>query len=420
MKAKVNQNLENQLWQLFNKIRLRSTSVESSIFWLLAIAVLAKQSPEKFQELSNLNSEQKLEYVVKNSYCELKNHKFDSDSLELMLSFIEEINDFSLLADAVSSLLSGAFLKDFDPGFSSQIISTFIKKYVAKEKLGSVYDGAAGYCSITSQITADNFYLMDISQDNKTIGQGIMLLKDKKFTYECGDTLSEAISSISADLVVCEPPWGLRLSPGKREAINSGRYLLSKDLESPPTSASDSLWIQNSLYHLNDKGKAFVILPHGWLFRGGYDALLRERMLGLDVIEAIVGLPERSMKTTAIAPVILILNKNKKYKNLVHLVDASDMGTVDKRQVNLSDNEIQSVVDMAQGKNKDESYFKAVTLEHIAENDNNLMIKQYFLQKKAFQPFDISSEVEQLKHLTKKSEAAEQKLLGLLTVEVKN
>lgn len=420
MEPKENQNLENKLWQFFNQIRAHSTHTESNILLLLVVAVLAKQSHEKFQELTKLNSEKKLVHVVKNSYCELKNHKFDIDSLELILSFIEEINDFSLLADAISNLLSGAFLKDFDPGFSSQIISTFIKKYVAKEKLRSVYDGAAGYCSITSQIIAGNFYLMDINQDNKAIGQGIMLLKDKKFTYECGDTLSEELSSINADLVVCEPPWGMRLSPEKREAINSGRYLLSKDLENPPTSASDSLWIQNSFYHLNEKGKAFVILPHGWLFRGGYDALLRKLMLELDVIEAIVGLPERTMNYTAIAPVILILNKNKKNKNMIHFVDASDIGNANKRHVNISDIEIQSIVDMAQGINADEQHFQAVSNAQIKKNDNDLSIKQYFVNKETFIPYCIDKELKKLEVIIKRGEIAQQKLFNLLAKEEKN
>lgn len=420
MEPKVNQNLENKLWQLFNQIRRYSTPVESSLLWLLAVAVLAKQSREKFQQLIKLNSEKKLVYVIDNSYCKLSNHQFDIDSLEPILNFIKEVKDFSLLADEILGLLSGSFMKDLDHGFSSQIISTFIKKYVDKENLISVYDGAAGYCSVSSQITAENFYLMDINQGTKAFGQGIMLLKDKKIDYECGDTLSKTIKSKNADLVVCEPPWGLRLDAKKTEVIKGVSYLLSKELETPPTSASDSLWIQNSLYHLSEHGKAFVILPHGWLFRGGYDALLRKLMLDLDVIEAIVGLPARIMKTTVIPLVILILNKNKINKKTVHIVDASDMGTVDKRQVNLSATEIQSLVDMAQGINTNEQHYRAIPSTQIKANDYNLAINRYIENKKIFSPYSINDEMGKLENVFKKSEASQQKLFKLLAEELGN
>lgn len=418
MKTLESQNIEKQLWKLFNYLRTRPTTDESNVYWLIVIAVIAKQSPEKFKQLFELDSEKKQSFVIACNE-ELSRYQIETHSLESIISFIALISDFVLLADEIMKLLSGFSSRSSCFNLSSQIILAFISKSISQENLTSVYDGAAGYCFLTNQITAEHFYLVDVNTSAKALGTGLMLLKDKNFDYSLGNSLFSPISNYKADLVICEPPLNSRLSSDVISEIQKSNYILSKELEKLPTSAGNSVWIQNSLYHLNEQGKAFVILPHGWLFRGGYDALLRQFILDLDVIEAIVGLPEKSLKYTSIPPFVLVLNKNKKNKKVIHYVDASKMGHIDKHELKINDQEMQSIVDMAQGKNTDEPYYRAVSHTQIKENDNNLSISRYFIKKEEFRPCYIKDELCELGNIIKTAEVSQQKLFNLLAKELK-
>jgi len=91
------------------------------------------------------------------------------------------------------------------------------------------------------------------------------------------------------------------------ESDKFNRYLEGKI----PKSASDSLWLQHIIASLNDNGKAIVLVPEGLLFRGGYDAKVREELLRQDYIEAIIKLPSGCMTSSSIPSIILILNKAK-------------------------------------------------------------------------------------------------------------
>lgn len=46
------------------------------------------------------------------------------------------------------------------------------------------------------------------------------------------------------------------------------------------------VWLQLALWALNDRGKGYVFLPKGWLFRGGYDAQVREYFIENELIDA--------------------------------------------------------------------------------------------------------------------------------------
>src|SRR5690606_19373059 len=100
-------------------------------------------------------------------------------------------------------------------------------------------------------------------------------------------------------------------------------YLLSQESQSTiPMTAGDSLWLQLALWALNDTGKGYVFLPKGWLFRGGYDAQVREYFIENELIDCIVQLPSKFFNHTTIAPVLVILNKAKKKGTPVRFIDA--------------------------------------------------------------------------------------------------
>jgi type I restriction enzyme M protein len=51
------------------------------------------------------------------------------------------------------------------------------------------------------------------------------------------------------------------------------------------------MFVQHMIASLKRDGTMATIMPHGVLFRGGKEKLIREILLDDDVIEAIIGLP---------------------------------------------------------------------------------------------------------------------------------
>lgn len=51
------------------------------------------------------------------------------------------------------------------------------------------------------------------------------------------------------------------------------------------------MFVQHMIASLKSNGRMATIMPHGVLFRGGKEKLIREMLIEDDIIEAIVSLP---------------------------------------------------------------------------------------------------------------------------------
>ena len=147
------------------------------------------------------------------------------------------------------------------------------------------------------------------------------------------------------------------------------------------------------------------------LFRGGYDAKLRNYLLENDLIESIIGLPAGLLQHANIPSVILVLNKckQKEQQSVINFVDASGLGIVDKRKLNFSHDNIKLVVSLAKGEKKKHKLYKAVLLPEIYKNNNNLNIKLYIEPKEEFVVPDFNTEKEKLKEAQKQFDIAQKK-----------
>ena len=68
-----------------------------------------------------------------------------------------------------------------------------------------------------------------------------------------------------------------------------------------------------------------VVLPHGALFRMGAEGKIRQKILGMDLLEAVIGLGPNLFYGTGLAACILIFRQRKApdHKNTVLILDAS-------------------------------------------------------------------------------------------------
>src|SRR5699024_2192303 len=74
----------------------------------------------------------------------------------------------------------------------------------------------------------------------------------------------------------------------------------------PSQRNSDLAFISHALASLNRKGRAVLVVANGTLFKGGANVSIRNNMIASDVLEAVISLPARLYKNTAI-PVNLMI-----------------------------------------------------------------------------------------------------------------
>ena len=101
---------------------------------------------------------------------------------------------------------------------------------------------------------------------------------------ELGNSLERTSSnnpqSDGFDVVLANPPWGMRIDP--------------KGLDHFPVRTKDTtgLFIQHALSQLRPGGRAVIVVPQGVLSRGGPEQRLRQMLLEQHTVEAVVALPE--------------------------------------------------------------------------------------------------------------------------------
>lgn len=121
-----------------------------------------------------------------------------------------------------------------------------------------------------------------------------------------------------------------------------------------------------------------MILPHGVLFRGGAEGLIRQRLLKQGFIQTLIGLPANLFYGTGIPACILVLDKSQAAtRDSVFVVDASRGFRKDGNKNRLRAQDIHRIVDVVTRQGEAERYARRVPLAEIEANDWNLNIPRY-------------------------------------------
>ncbi len=196
-----------------------------------------------------------------------------------------------------------------------------------------------------------------------------------------GDTLGEPQHVENGELmlfdrVIANPPFSLK-NWGRDAAENDGYGRFRYGI--PPKDAGDLAFIQHMIASLNQEGVMGVVVPHGVLFRGGQEGLIRKGILEDDLIEAVIGLPSGLFYGTGIPAALLIINKNKapERRSKVLFINAELDYQEGKNQNILRDQDIAKVVGCFDAYSEIKRFSRVVSLEEIRENDHNLNIRRY-------------------------------------------
>lgn len=185
------------------------------------------------------------------------------------------------------------------------------------------------------------------------------------------------------DYVVANPPfsdktWSTGLALGEGGAGDTyQRFTWGV----PPKKQGDYAYLLHIIRSLKSTGKGACILPHGVLFRGNAEAVIRKQLVDSGILKGIIGLPPNLFYGTGIPACIVVLDKeNAAARKGIFMIDASKGFRKDGPKNRLRDRDIHKIVDVFRRQDEsDPHYARRVPLAEIADpkNDYNLNLSRY-------------------------------------------
>ena len=242
------------------------------------------------------------------------------------------------------------------------------------------------------------------------------------FQIARGDTLRSpafhtADSLSTFDCVIANPPFSLeKWGDDVWTSDPYGRNFAGM----PPAKSGDYAFVQHMIKSMAAKtGRMAVVLPHGALFRMGKEGAIRQKLLAMDLLEAVIGLGPMLFYGTGLAACILIFRqrKAKDRKNKVLIVDASKEFKTGRAQNELLPEHVERIHGWVRDYSDVEGIARVVTLEEIAANDNNLNIPRYVEPKVTTEVLTVEEAMTRLSESAEAAFAAEGRLCALLKNE---
>ncbi|MCK5886828.1 MAG: type I restriction-modification system subunit M, partial [Alcanivorax sp.] len=182
----------------------------------------------------------------------------------------------------------------------------------------------------------------------------------------------------------------------------------------PPKTKGDYAFILHMIETLKPRtGRMGVVVPHGALFRGSSEGKIRKQLIEENLLDAVIGLPEKLFFGTGIPAAILVFRQDKADENVL-FIDASRDFQAGKNQNALSDENIRKIVETCTARADVDKYAHLATPEEIAENDFNLNIPRYVDTFEEEEEVDLMAVRAERKQLKEKLASLEQEMDGYL------
>jgi type I restriction enzyme M protein len=197
---------------------------------------------------------------------------------------------------------------------------------------------------------------------------------------EWGDTirnpkLLDGASSLKHfDIVVANPPFSLeKWGFEGADADKFSRFRRGI----PPRTKGDYAFILHMVETMKPgTGRMAVVVPHGVLFRGAAEGRIRQKLIEENLLDVVIGLPEKLFYGTGIPAAVLLFRKNKA-DDKVLFIDASRDFESGKNQNLLREADLQRIQATVEARQPVKRYAQLATPAEIAENDFNLNIPRY-------------------------------------------
>ena len=336
---------------------------------------------EKVDRLTNLIA------IFENPALDFSQNRADGDDL------LGDAYEFLMRHFATESGKSkGQF---YTPSEVSRVIAQILDIHHAKTSNDTtVYDPTCGSGSLLLKVGDTAGHGKDVrvtlygqEKDNATAGlarMNMILHNYPTAEIKQGNTLASPLFTDGAalktfDYVVANPPfsdkrWSTGLTP------DADPYQRFTGYGVPPAKQGDYAYLLHILRSLKSTGKGACILPHGVLFRGNAEGVIRKNLIQRGVIKGIVGLPANLFYGTGIPACLIVLDKeHAQARRGIFMIDASKGFRKDGPKNRLREQDVHRIVDTFARQVEIPGYARLVPVAEIgdAKNDYNLNLPRY-------------------------------------------
>lgn len=321
---------------------------------------------------------------------------FENDALDFSKN---RAADDDLLGDAYEYLMKNFAAESgkskgqfYTPAEVSRIIAMVLEMGEFERASNTIYDPACGSGSLLLRALGEtprqnlSIYGQEKDATTASLAKLNMLLHGiTTAEIKVGDTLNDPKFKSSThlktfDIGVANPPFSMKNWLG--DAGESDIYNRWNPNLLPPEKNGDYAFLLHLIRSLKDdpghEGRCACILPHGVLFRGNAEYVIRRDLIERHLIKGIIGLPPNLFFGTGIpASIILIDKRGTKERKGVFFIDAKEGFMKDGAKNRLREQDIRRIVDTWRGQKEIPHYSRLATWDEIKRNDFNLNIPRY-------------------------------------------
>jgi type I restriction enzyme M protein len=409
------------------------------------IGELINVSLEKIEDANKAKLENVFRNIDFNSEPALGQTKERNRRLKLLLEdFAEPRLDLTPSHHANRDVIGNAYqylIKMFAAGagkkagefYTPEEVSILLAKLLQPKPADRICDPACGSGSLLIQVAEEvkepggkpsrNFSLFGQESNGSTWAlcrMNMFLHEMDGARIEWCDTLTnpkliDDDRLMKFNVVVANPPFSL----DKWGADSAGKDPHKRFWRGiPPKSKGDYAFITHMVeIALADEGRVGVIVPHGVLFRGGSEGIIRQKLIEENLLDAVIGLPTNLFFGTGIPAAILLFHKGRKTTDVL-FIDASREYQDDKRQNRLRPQDIEKIVGTYKAYRSVAKYAHRATVEELRENEFNLNMPRYVDTSEEEEEIDVAALQKEIDRLeaelaeTRKQMAAYLKELG--------
>ena len=246
--------------------------------------------------------------------------------------------------------------------------------FVSSEKFIEEHQGRLGDISLYGQ--ESNPTTWRLAAMNMAI-RGL----DFNFGKEPGDTFhNNQHPDLKADFVMANPPFNIS-DWGGEKLQDDKRWQYGN----PPVGNANFAWVQHMLWHLNQNGKAGIVLANGSMSSNtNNEGMSRKNLVETDLVECMVALPGQLFANVQIPACIWFLSRNKARKGQLLFIDARNVGQMISRvQKEFTGEDIGKIADCFHAWQNDEGYedvpgfCKTASLDDVRQHDHVLTPGRY-------------------------------------------
>ncbi len=288
-------------------------------------------------------------------------------------------------------------LSVYDPCMGSGSLLLNAKKYATSPENIRYY--GQELMTSTYNLARMNMFLHGISPDCQKLRNGDTLDGD----WPTGE-------DTDFNMVLMNPPYSAKWSAAAG-FLQDERFSDYGVLA--PKSKADYAFLLHGLYHLKNNGTMAIVLPHGVLFRGAAEGKIREKLLRSGNIYAVIGLPANLFYNTSIPTCILVLKKHRDGRDVL-FIDASQKFEKGKKQNAMTDEHIDSVLELYTKRETVEKESYLASFEDIEKNDFNLNIPRYVDNFEQEEEIDINALLTDMQNTDTEIAKTQSELVSLL------